>query len=151
MMFCWAFARRGYGGARWRLESSNAIPDASSSRPEVRSSEHRVTFATLFVEVGQNANHVARFLRVGGNQHLFFEQAQKMRGKRPGNREFALAPYQRSLSPSTAKILGHVRFNERISAVGNLQTVEEQTVQHPAAILLYPLGITPALKSMATD
>ena len=42
-----------------------------------------------------------------------------------------------------AQALGHVRFNERGDLrCGDLQAVGEQAMQqHPAAILLYPLGI----------
>ena len=44
-------------------------------QPEVGGGEHRHGFATALVEVGEDADQVARFLRVGGDEHLFFEQA----------------------------------------------------------------------------
>ncbi|SLY31116.1 Uncharacterised protein [Klebsiella pneumoniae] len=43
-------------------------------QPEVGGGEHRHGFATALVKISQDANHVARFLRVSGDQHLFLKQ-----------------------------------------------------------------------------
>ena len=113
-------------------------------KSEVRSREHRCHFTAALVEVGEDANHVARFLRVGGNQHLFFKQAQQMRRKRPGHQELlALALVLSGGHPHQTQALRHVRFNERSDLrFGDLQPVGEQTMQqHSASILLDPLGV----------
>ena len=48
-------------------------------QPEVSSGEHRRGLATALIEVCKDANHVARFLRVRGDEHLLFQQAKQMR------------------------------------------------------------------------
>ena len=59
--------------------------------PEVRGGEDRRALATALEEVGEDADQVARFLRVGGDQHLIFEQPQQMRRERPRLDEIACA------------------------------------------------------------
>jgi hypothetical protein len=78
-------------------------------QPEVSGREHGHGFATALVEIGQDANHVARFLRVSGDQHLFFKQAQQVRGIRPGLSELlALAILLGGRHVQQAEVLGDV-------------------------------------------
>ena len=48
-------------------------------QPEVSGSEHRHGLAPALVDIGEDADQVAGFLRIGGDENLFFEQAQQVR------------------------------------------------------------------------
>ena len=62
-----------------RANACSVIVKAEVSRREDRSS-----FAPALEQVRQDANHVACFLRIGGYQHLVFEQLQQVRRVGPG-------------------------------------------------------------------
>ena len=118
-------------------------------QPEVGGGEHGNSLATALVEVGKDADQVARFLRIGGNQHLFFEQAQQVRRVRPRFGEFAaLALLLGRRHIQQTEGFGDVLLDQRLDgAAGDLQAVVEQAVQqHPAAILLDALGAAARLE-----
>ena len=118
-------------------------------QPEVGGGEHGHGLATALVEVGEDADQVARFLRVGGDEHLFFEQAQQVRRVGPRFGEFpALAFLLGGRHVEQAEGFGDVLRDQRFDgAAGDLQAVVEQAVQqHPAAIQLDALGAAARLE-----
>ena len=42
-------------------------------KPEIRCGEHRHDLAATLIKVGEDADEVPRFLRIGRDQHLFFK------------------------------------------------------------------------------
>jgi hypothetical protein len=99
-------------------------------QPEVGGGEHGNGLATALVEVGKDADQVARFLRIGGDQLLFFQQAQQVR--RVGSRfgEFAaLALLLGRRHIQQPEGFGDVLLDQRFDgAAGDLQAVVEQAV-----------------------
>ena len=126
-----------------------ADPRGVVVQPEVGGGEHGHGLATALVEVGEDADQIARFLRVGGDEHLFFEQAQQVRRVGPRFSELpALAFLLGGRHIEQPEGFGDVLRDQRFDgAAGDLQAVVEQTVQqHPAAIQLDALGAAARLE-----
>ena len=82
-------------------------------------------------QVGEDADQVAGLLRLGGDQHLVFEELHEMRRERPAARE--LAPQAVVLGGrrlGQAQVLRHVDADERFDLrVRDLHAVLEQPVE----------------------
>src|ERR1700730_5826082 len=118
-------------------------------QPEVCGSEDGCVLAPTLEQVGQDANHISRFLGVGSHEHLVFKQLQKVWCIGPRfHKLLALTLLLGRGHSEQAEVLRYVLPNERFNAGSrNLQTVVEQPMQqHVAEILLYALETAASLK-----
>ena len=75
------------GAAQVRLVTTLAdrgATDLADVEPEVRRREDRRGSATRFEDIREDADEIARLLRLGGDEDLVLEQGHQVRGEGPG-------------------------------------------------------------------